>query len=259
MVLRTVIQDHATISLRPLNSALFVGDKKSYLDSFQEFAGLLAELEAASGDLPDARKAAVRKSRLVGRTLYTTTQAIGCAMDCSLTAQTARKNFGTRFEEIVRDLLGALGFGQRGISFALPYEAAGVTQTFRNQVDLVVSEAFPLRSTAGQLDPDEVVLSIKTSSKDRFAKIFLDKEMLSFVTGQRIKVLAVFHNDVQRSGLASTSVTFVAGNFAAYVEKFGPLDGVYYVDPPPHISREPWSRYLRTFDDLLLADLWELF
>lgn len=181
-------------------------------------------------------------------------------MDCLLTAQTARKNFGTRYEEIVRDLLGALGFGQRGVSFALSYEAAaGVTQTFRNQVDLVVSESFPVRSTARSLDPDEIVMSIKTSSKDRFAKIFLDKEMLSFVTGQSIKVLALFHNDVQRSGLAGTSVTFVAGNFAAYVEKFGPLDGVYYVDPPPHILREPWSRYLKTFDDLLLTDLWELF
>ena len=106
------------------------------------------------------------------------------------------------------------------------------------------------------MDPNEVVVSLKTSSKDRFAKIFLDQEMLSFVTGQQIKVVALFHNDIQRSGTTRTSGTFVAGNFAAYVARFGELTGVYYVDPPPHIDREPWSAWLRRYEDLLLDDLW---
>lgn len=79
---------------------------------------------------------------------------------------------------------------------------------------------------------------------------------MSFIAKRRVKVVAIFHNDVQRSGTTKTSWTFVAGNFAAYVERFGPLTGVYYVDPPPHISREPWMHHLRTFDDLLLDDLW---
>ena len=134
------------------------------------------------------------------------------------------------------------------------------TATFRNQVDLVVADAPPVSSRSDCLDPDEVVVSIKTSSKDRFAKIFLDKEVLRFVTGQDIPVIALFHNDVQRSGSGKASVTFVAGNFNAerYVECFGPLNGVYYIDPPPHIHREPWSAHLKTFDDLVLRDLWEI-
>jgi len=52
------------------------------------------------------------------------------------------------------------------------------------------------------------------------------------------------------------SCTFVARNFIAYMSALGPLRGVYYVDPPVHITREPWKNHLRTFEDLLLEDLW---
>lgn len=243
--------------LRPVNTELFITDADAYLTAFAEFEDLLVEVARDRSGIAVPRKAAVRGSLLISRVLYTTLQATGCAMDCLLTANASRKNYGMRFEELMSHLLAAAGVAQDSIQFSLPYtNPAGGTSYFVNQVDLVISEREEVASHPAYLDPDEVVVSLKTSSKDRFAKIFLDQEMLSFVTGRPIKVVALFHNDIQRQGERGTSGTFVAGNFAAYVARFGPLTGVYYVDPPVHIAREPWSDYLRTYEDLLLDDLW---
>jgi hypothetical protein len=256
LVLRTVHVSGRDVALRPLNAALFIEDPDDYLEAFaklEQLVGVLARNPAAIGEI---RKKAIRDDRLIARCLYTTLQSQAFAMDCLLPVNTARKNFGTRFEEFIEHLLAALGIGCKPITFALPYQAdGGNIARFSNQVDLVIAEGL-VDSTPARLEPDEVVVSLKTSSKDRFAKIFLDQEMLAFVTGRPVKVVALFHNDVQRSGSTKTSWTFVAGNFAAYVQRFGPLTGVYYIDPPPHIERPPWDKYLRTFDDLLLDDLW---
>lgn len=260
LILRTVAPGRGIrVALRPLNSDLFIEDPAKYAVAASKFLTLIRELNRAKGRLSRKRLSEVRAERLVSRTLYTTVQAMGAGMDVMLPPNQARKNFGMRFEEVVETLFTDLGFGQSPLNLALPYEVAtGEQAVFRNQVDLVISPTPPLSSRSGFLDPNEVVVSIKTSSKDRFAKIFLDKEVLRSVTGQEIPVLALFHNDVQRSGSSRVSVTFVAGNFNAYIETFGPLNGVYYVDPPPHISREPWSRHLGTFEDLLLHDLWRI-
>lgn len=260
LILRTVKPGRgARVALRPINSELFVADPAEYASTAEELMALIRELREKTGKLSNRRLKQVRAERLVSRGLYTTVQAIGVGMDVLLPANQARKNFGTRFEEVVEALFEELGLGGAPLNLKLPYEVAPAGEAiFRNQVDLVISPTPPISSRRDFLDPDEVVVSIKTSSKDRFAKIFLDKEVLRAVTGQEIPVLALFHNDVQRSGSTGIAVTFVAGNFNAYVETFGPLNGVYYVDPPPHIAREPWSRHLRTFEDLLLSDLWKI-
>ncbi len=260
LILRTVMPGGGpAVTLRPLNSDLFIDDPHEYVGAASELTALLRDLRDKRGQISRDRLDRVKAGRLVSRSLYTTVQAMGAGMDLLLPPNQARKNFGMRFEEVVEALFADLGLGQAPLNLALPYKvAAGGEAIFRNQVDLVISPSPPISSRPDFLDPAEVVVSIKTSSKDRFAKIFLDKEVLRSVTGQKIPVLALFHNDVQRAGSHRISVTFVAGNFNAYVETFGPLDGVYYIDPPPHISRRPWSSHLRTFDDLLLHDLWKI-
>lgn len=254
--LRTVDIAGRETALRPFNRDLFIEDPDEYVAEYAQFRLLLRALRKAHGTVAPAAKAAARERVLVGRVLYTTVQSMGFGMDCFVPANQARKNFGSRFEEVIEALLSELGFGHKPVNLALPYEVEGSPTVLRNQVDLVVSREPPVKSTSHRLDPSELVLSVKTSSKDRFAKIFVDKELLRFVTGQRIPVIALFHNDIQRSGTGRVSVTFVAGNFTAYVQRFGPLDGVFYVDPPPHINKAPWNRYLRTFDDLVLESLW---
>jgi hypothetical protein len=260
LILRTVVPSRgAHVALRPINSELFISDPAEYVSAAADFIALIRELRKSTGNLSRKRLAQVQAERLVSRSLYTTVQALGAGMDVLLPSNHAKKNFGMRFEEVVEALFADLGLGQAPLNFALPYKVTPVGEaTFRNQVDLIVSPQPPISSRPDFLDPNEVVVSIKTSSKDRFAKIFLDKEVLRAVTKQEIPVLALFHNDVQRSGSNRVSVTFVAGNFNAYIETFGPLNGVYYVDPPPHITREPWRRHLKTFEDLLLNDLWKI-
>ncbi len=255
LVLRTVIVAGRSLALRPLNPNLFIEEASEYLADASDFEELVAELAARRKPIAVARANEIRATNLISRVLYTTLQSQGFAMDCLLPANQARKNFGMRFEELIAHLFASLGIDGRPITFSLPYNAAGATAKFSNQVDLVIAEGI-VQSTPAALKGNEVVVSLKTSSKDRFGKIFLDQEMLQFVTKKAVKVIAIFHNDVQRSGTTKTSWTFVAGNFAAYVARFGPLTGVYYVDPPPHITREPWRKHLRTFDDLLLNDLW---
>jgi len=255
LVLRTVIVAGRSLALRPLNPNLFIEEAGEYLAEAADFEELVAELAARRKPIAVARANKIRATNLISRVLYTTLQSQGFAMDCLLPANQARKNFGMRFEELIAHLFASLGIGCRPITFSLAYNAAGATAKFSNQVDLVIAQGI-VQSTPAALKGNEVVVSLKTSSKDRFGKIFLDQEMLQFVTKKAVKVIAIFHNDVQRSGTTKTSWTFVAGNFAAYVARFGPLTGVYYVDPPPHITREPWSKHLRTFDDLLLNDLW---
>lgn len=256
LVLRTVDVNGRDIALRPLNVALLIEDPNDYLEAFEKLEQLADELAKDPSAIDDRRKEALRSERLIARCLYTTLQSQAFAMDCLLATNSARKNFGMRFEEFIEHLLASLGIGCKPITFGLSYQADnGRAARFSNQVDLVIAEGL-VNSTPVRLEPNEVVVSLKTSSKDRFAKIFLDQEMLAFVTGRPVKVIAMFHNDVQRAGTTNTSWTFVAGNFAAYVQRFGPLTGVYYIDPPPHIERPPWDKYLRTFDDLLLDDLW---
>ena len=246
LVLRTVLLGASSIVLRPLNPSLFIEDVDEYLVAVSDFEKLVGEITKQRGKMTATRAKEVRAEHLISRVLYTTLQSQAFAMDCLLPANQARKNFGMRFEELIEHLLASLGVGCKPITFGLSYQtSAGLDAAVFKSGRSVIAQGL-VQSTANELRPDEVVVSLKTSSKDRFAKIFLDQEMLQFVTQQTVKVIAIFHNDVQRSGIARTSWTFVAGNFSAYVARFGPLTGVYYVDPPPQIGIEPWSTYLRT-------------
>ena len=83
---------------------------------------------------------------------------------------------------------------------------------------------------------DEVRLigSIKTSSKDRIDKVFIDKFLFHRLTGKNIPHIAIFLYDVQRKGAKkdgeySINSTFKSGHFKVYTVKLNPLDGVYYV------------------------------
>ena len=37
-----------------------------------------------------------------------------------------------------------------------------------------------------------------------------------------------------------------------------PLNGVYFIDPPPHVNKAAWKPYVKQFQDLVVADVWEL-
>ena len=88
--------------------------------------------------------------------------------------------------------------------------------------DIVITSKHQKIKAIGQL---------KTSSKDRLDKIFLDKYLYNKLMEVDTPHFAIFLNDVQRTkakqGTYSIGTTFLPGHFKAYTIAMDPLDGVY--------------------------------
>lgn len=171
-------------------------------------------------------------------------------------AQTARKNFGTRFEELVTALLDYLGIANCSLTVELTVPKIGLR--YQASLDRVISSGPEVRSSGTHLDEQDVILSIKTSSKDRMKAIFLDRYLLEkTLQRERIPYVAIYHNDVQRSDL-DISQTFVPDIFLICSYFLGTLTGVYYIDPPVAMEEERFANYLGHFEDFILRDMWRL-
>lgn len=108
----------------------------------------------------------------------------------------------------------------------------------------------------------EAIGSVKTSSKDRIDKIFIDKFLYNRLKGVNIPHFAIFLNDVQRKGKMpqySVNTTFLTGHYKGYTVKLNPLDGVYYCDLRPVMIEDAFLRRgIRSLDCLLVEDIWNL-
>jgi len=109
----------------------------------------------------------------------------------------------------------------------------------------------------------EVVGSVKTTSKDRIDKVFLDKHLLTRLLGRDIPVVAIFLHDVQRArrgkSIFGINSTFKSNHFLGYTVALNQLDGVYYVDPRPEMITNPLlNEQIRDFQQFLTADLWAM-
>jgi hypothetical protein len=129
------------------------------------------------------------------------------------------------------------------------------------QVEFSMSYQHDLIIKSGNLV--KIIGSVKTSSKDRLDKIFVDKFLLARLTGRDVPHVAVFLNDVQRKGRTpkeyGVNSTFLPGHFKGYTIKLSPLDGVYFLDIRPNmISDSLLQKHIRTFDHFLFGDIWEL-
>lgn len=103
--------------------------------------------------------------------------------------------------------------------------------------------------------------SVKTSSKDRLDKIFIDKFLYNRLTNATTPHFAIFLNDVQRKGKEprfGINTTFLAGHFKGYTIKLNPLDGVYYCDLRPNMLTDHiLSEHIHSLDVLLTEDIWK--
>jgi hypothetical protein len=132
------------------------------------------------------------------------------------------------------------------------------------QLDVVFSRSKALlTSETPFLHPSEIVGSIKTTSKDRIDKIFLDKYMLKQFLKRDIPVVAIFLHDVQRAkkgnSIFGINSTFKTNHFLGYTVALNKLDGVYYVDPRPEMfSNQRLQDQIRDFQQFLAHDLWTL-
>ncbi len=239
---------HYNVS-RPVHSELMFTAAEC-AKQFHKFTHLLKHVREPGMDTAENR-------HCLNRSVYTLQQSIGIALDAlpSGRSNTARKITGDLFERLIRLLLMEAGVRCRSGNVRIPVEIEGqVSFHMSYQHDLVIEEGEIVK----------IFGSVKTSSKDRLDKIFVDKFLFAKLTGSQVPHIAIFLNDVQRKNTANPrqygiNSTFLPGHFKGYTVKLNPLDGVYYCDLRPNMRNDPLLRqHIRSFDHLIFDDLWSL-
>jgi hypothetical protein len=132
------------------------------------------------------------------------------------------------------------------------------------ELDLVFSRNKAIVASETRfIDVTEIVGSVKTTSKDRIDKIFLDKYLLTKLLGRDVPVIAIFLHDVQRAkkgqSIFGINSTFKSNHFLGYTVALNRLDGVYYVDPRPEmVTNGRLREQIADFQTFLVRDLWRL-
>jgi hypothetical protein len=233
---------------RPINSNLMY-EAKEFAKTSKEFIKILKGINKI-----DRNDIAIRE--IINNSTYTIQQSIGSALDGLPAGQsnTARKLNGDLFEHFIRLIIREIGIDCKSGTIHVPVYVANEPQfNMSYQHDLIIEK-----------DNDvKVIGSIKTSSKDRVDKIFIDKFLYNKLTEKATPHIAIFLNDVQRKNTKKKNeyginATFLPGHFKGYTVKLNPLDGVYYCDIRPNMVTESILKdQIKTFDNLLIEDIWK--
>lgn len=233
---------------RPINSNLMY-DVKNFTKASKEFLKILQSIKTIN-----KKDEALRQ--ILNNSTYTIQQSVGSALDGLPAGQsnTARKLNGDLFEHFIRLIIREIGVPCSAGVIQVPVVVEGQPQfNMSYQHDLIVEKNFDVK----------VIGSIKTSSKDRIDKIFIDKFLYNKLTEKATPHIAIFLNDVQRKNTKreneyGISATFLPGHFKGYTVKLNPLDGVYYCDIRPNMKTESILKdHIKTFDNLLIDDIWK--
>lgn len=231
---------------RPINSRLmytntdFLLNKKTFIESLKNVKDIKSKDD---------------KQR-INRFVYTLQMSVGSALDALPVGKsnTARKINGDLFEHLIRLVIRSIGLKCEPGVIQVPVMLRGKEQfKMSYQHDLVIKVDEKIK----------LIGSIKTSSKDRIDKIFIDKFLYSKLTDTNTPHIAVFLNDVQRKNTSKKNkyginATFLPGHFRGYTVKLNPLDGVYYCDIRPNMLTEDILKdHITTFDHLLCEDIWK--
>ncbi|MEI7902117.1 MAG: hypothetical protein WCK89_17830 [bacterium] len=187
--------------------------------------------------------------------IYTLQQSIGATLDALPAGKSnqARKRNGDLFENLIRLLIQEMGIDCVSHVVQIPVcdSAGNEILKMSYQHDLVVKNNSEIK----------VLGSVKTSSKDRLDKIFVDKLLFNRLAGKTLPYIAVFLNDIQRKKTKrenqyGVNSTFLSGHFKAYTIRLTPMDGVYYCDIRPNMVGDPFlSQHIRTIDHLFFTEL----
>lgn len=227
---------------RPVNSELFfrLADYENIAPDFEEILTNIRDIKDDEG---------ARKN--INKFIYTTQQAIGCALDAlpSSKTNTSRKVNGDLFERLMQMIIRQLGFTIDSETLSVPIPESMEKMNYQNDIEIKVE---------GEI---VAIGSVKTSSKDRIDKIFLDKLMYNRLTNTDTPHFAIFLHDVQRAGKEpnyKTGQTFLTGHFKAYTIGLNPLDGVYYCDLRPIMKTDDFLKaHIKSLDYLLCEDVWK--
>ncbi|MBC8179935.1 hypothetical protein H8E88_02315 [candidate division KSB1 bacterium] len=238
--------------VRPINNNLFIYNSNGFSTCFELFKSILHKIRNKEESI------SIDDTRLIDIVTYTIQQSIGVGLDLLVSPNSARKHVGNRFEELIKVILTNIGVANKKIVLQIPYKTDSGTKVYKCENDLVLSPYKVVNSTTTNLDENEVVVSIKTTSKDRMGKIFIDKMLLEKFVGHPQKVIGIFLNDVQRKNTDNISYTLVSGLFMVYTNFLTKVEGIYYIDPPPTALRDPFSNYMKPFSELITKDITNL-
>ena len=232
---------------RPINTKLFCGSTN--------FALRLKHFDLVFESLRDHTIPPDEYRMDFVQVVYTMQQAIGATLDALAAGKSnqARKRNGDLFENLVRLLIQEMHVDCVSDIVQVPvYDATGVELLKMSyQHDLVVKKNGLVK----------VLGSVKTSSKDRLDKIFIDKLLFNRLAGKELPYIAIFLNDIQRKKSKSSkkygvNSTFLPGHFMAYSIRLTPMDGVYYCDIRPNMTTDPFlSQRIKTIDRLFFNEL----
>lgn len=231
---------------RPINSNLMLSHEV-FDSNRQNFSDVLKNIKSKAAKTNKNRK-------LLNDYIYTCQQSIGAALDAlpANKSNTARKINGDLFERFIRMIIQEVGIDVTDGTIAVPVKING-TEAFKMkyQHDLIIKVD----------DVTKAIGSVKTSSKDRIDKVFIDKFLYNRLTDTQTPHFAIFLNDVQRKGKEGQygiNGTFLPGHFKGYTIKLNPLDGVYYFDIRPNMKTEDILKdHIKTFDNFLIQDVWK--
>ena len=223
---------------------------KEFSENSKLFLSILKNVKSIKPDMKKERE-------IINRSVYTIQQSISAALDGLPVGESnkARKLNGDFFEKFIRLIIQEIGIDCKSDVIQIPILSDDNEILFHMsyQHDLVVEEGEKIK----------LIGSIKTSSKDRIDKIFVDKFLYARLTGTTVPHIAIFLNDVQRKNTKTENQyginsTFLPGHFKGYTIKLNSLDGVYYCDIRPNMLTENILKdHIKTFDKLLCDDIWK--
>jgi hypothetical protein len=249
---------------RPLNTKLFFESGEELSAAFDRFVQFLGDLKKHKQSVADSKgRKQYLESNEINRVVYTLQQSVGCVGDSFENENQSRKRIGQLFESLVKLVIKGIGITcePRVINIPIPGYAG---REMSYELDLVFSRNKAIiASETKHIHTAEVVGSVKTTSKDRIDKVFLDKFLLTKILGRNIPVIAIFLHDVQRAkrgeSIFGINSTFKTNHFLGYTVALNKLDGVYYVDPRPDmLTNERLREQIRDFQSFLVRDLWLL-
>jgi len=241
-------------SIRPFRKDLFIRDSKTFEKKYASFDKILQRL--VKGD----RIFREEDYQLVDSVVYTIQQTLGIGLDLMVESNSARKHVGNRFEELIRTLFGSLGISFKKVVLSIPYETDEGEKFYRCETDVIISPYDKVKSDSKSIDKNEIVISLKTTTKDRMPKIFIDKVLMERFLGYPVRVVGISQNDIQRKEGSKTKIsyTFVSNLFMVYTRFLAQLEGYYYLDPPPKALEKPFNQHIFPFSKFLLTDLWKM-
>jgi len=232
---------------RPINSNLMY-DAAHFEEAAGEFTRILPVIRDLSPEDQISRT-------IFMRSIYTIQQSVGAALDALPvgTSNQARKINGDLFERLIKFLISAVNIRCESGTIQIPVYLNDEFQfNMSYQHDLLLYDGDALK----------IIGSVKTSSKDRVDKIFMDKFLYRKLTETALPHIAIFLNDVQRKKTRKAdeygiNTTFLSGHFKVYTLRLNPLDGVYYCDIRPNMQRDEFlRRHIHTIDQLFFTDVW---